>query len=162
VWIYEFPLLEWDEEGERWDATHNPFCGFQEADRALLDTNPGAVRAKQYDLVANGNETGGGSVRMHKRADQERVFTMMGHSPEAQRDRFGAILDALDYGAPPHGGIAMGVDRFIMLLTDEDNIREVIAFPKSQRGLDLMFEAPSSVDPQLLLDCGLQLIPPKE
>ena len=158
-WVYEFPLLEWDEEGQRWDATHNPFCGFHEADRHLLDTDPGAVRAKQYDLVCNGNETGGGSIRMHKRADQERVFSMMGHSPEAQHDRFGAILDALEYGAPPHGGIAMGLDRFVMLAADEENIREVIAFPKSQRGIDLMFESPSPVDPQLLDDCGLMLKP---
>jgi aspartyl-tRNA synthetase len=158
-WVYEFPLLEWDEEGERWDATHNPFCGFHESDRHLLDTDPGAVRARQYDLVCNGNEAGGGSVRMHKRADQERVFGMMGHSPEAQRERFGAILDALEYGAPPHGGIAMGLDRFVMLATDEENIREVIAFPKSQRGLDLMFEAPSPVDPRQLDDCGLMLKP---
>ena len=115
-------------------------------DRHLLDTDPGAVRAKQYDLTANGFEVGGGSVRMHDRADQERVFAMMGHSPEAQKERFGAILDALEYGAPPHGGIAMGLDRTIMLFTDEENIREVIAFPKNQRGADLMFEAPSPVD----------------
>ena len=159
VWIYEFPLLEWDEEGERWDATHNPFCGFKEEDRSILEADPGAVRAKQYDLTANGYEVGGGSVRMHKRADQERVFGLMGHSPEAQKERFGAILDALDYGAPPHGGIAMGLDRTVMLFTDEENIREVIAFPKNQRGADLMFDAPSPVDAQQLADVGLQLRP---
>jgi aspartyl-tRNA synthetase len=158
-WVYEFPLLEWDEEGQRWDATHNPFCGFKEEDRALLDTDPGAVRAKQYDLTCNGFEVGGGSVRMHKRSDQERVFALMGHSPEAQRERFGAILDALEYGAPPHGGIAMGLDRTIMLFTDEENIREVIAFPKNQRGADLMFHAPSPVDPQQLEEVGLMLKP---
>lgn len=158
-WVYEFPLLEWDEEGQRWDATHNPFCGFKEEDRHLLDSDPGAVRAKQYDLTANGFEVGGGSVRMHKREDQARVFTMMGHSPEAQQERFGAILNALEYGAPPHGGIAMGLDRTIMLFTDEDNIREVIAFPKNQRGMDLMFDAPSPVDQQQLDDVGLSLKP---
>ena len=158
-WVYEFPLLEWDEEGQRWDATHNPFCGFIEEDEALLDTDPGAVRAKQYDLVCNGNEVGGGSVRMHKRADQSRVFGMMGHSDQAQHERFGAILDALEYGAPPHGGIAMGLDRFVMLATDEENIREVIAFPKNQRGIDLMFDAPSIIDNQQLDDVGLMLKP---
>jgi aspartyl-tRNA synthetase len=158
-WIYEFPLLEWDEEGNRWDATHNPFSGFLEEDRPLLDTDPGAVRAKQYDLVLNGNEVGGGSVRMHRRDDQARIFGMMGHSPEAQQERFGAILDALDYGAPPHGGIAMGIDRTVMLLADEDSIREVIAFPKNQRGVDLMFEAPSPVPTEQLDDVGLALKP---
>jgi aspartyl-tRNA synthetase len=158
-WVYEFPLLEWDEEGQRWDATHNPFCGFKEADRPLLDADPGAVRAKQYDLVLNGNEVGGGSVRMHRRADQAKVFSMMGHSAEAQHERFGAILDALEFGAPPHGGIAMGLDRFVMLMTGEGSIREVIAFPKNQRGADLMFDAPSLVEDQQLTDVGLQLMP---
>ncbi|HKG26441.1 MAG TPA: aspartate--tRNA ligase, partial [Thermomicrobiales bacterium] len=159
-WIYEFPLLEWDEEGQRWDATHNPFSGFLEEDRPLLDTDPGAVRAKQYDLVLNGNEVGGGSVRMHRREDQERIFGMMGHGKEAQQERFGALLDALEYGAPPHGGIAMGIDRTVMLLAGEENIREVIAFPKNQRGLDLMFEAPSPVPTEQLDEVGLALKPP--
>jgi aspartyl-tRNA synthetase len=156
-WIDQFPLLEWDEEGRRWDATHNPFSGFYEDDRPLLDSDPGAVRARQYDLTLNGSEVGGGSIRMHRSDDQRRVFEMMGHSPEAQEARFGAILHALEYGAPPHGGIAMGVDRFVMLATDEENIREVIAFPKNQRGSDLLFEAPSPVDEQQLIDVGLEL-----
>jgi aspartyl-tRNA synthetase len=156
-WIEQFPLLEWDEEGQRWDATHNPFSGFYDEDRALLDSDPGAVRARQYDLTLNGSEVGGGSIRMHRSDDQRRVFEMMGHSPEAQEERFGAILHALDYGAPPHGGIAMGIDRFVMLATDEENIREVIAFPKNQRGSDLLFEAPSPVDEQQLIDVGLEL-----
>jgi aspartyl-tRNA synthetase len=160
-WIYEFPLLEWDEEGNRWDATHNPFSGFLAEDRPLLDTDPGAVRAKQYDLVLNGNEVGGGSVRMHRREDQARIFGMMGHSAEAQQERFGAILDALEYGAPPHGGIAMGIDRTVMLLADEENIREVIAFPKNQRGIDLMFEAPAPVPTEQLDEVGLALKPSK-
>ena len=158
-WIYEFPLLEWDQEGNRWDATHNPFSGFLESDRHLLDTEPGAVRAKQYDLVLNGNEVGGGSIRMHRREDQERIFAMMGHNKEAQHGRFGAILDALEYGAPPHGGIAMGIDRTVMLLAGEENIREVIAFPKNQRGVDLMFDAPSPVPAEQLDDVGLALKP---
>jgi aspartyl-tRNA synthetase len=158
-WIYEFPLLEWDEEGQRWDATHNPFSGFLEEDRPLLDTDPSAVRAKQYDLVLNGFEVGGGSVRMHRRDDQARIFSMMGHDPKAQQERFGAILDALEYGAPPHGGIATGLDRTVMLLAGEENIREVIAFPKNQRGIDVMFDAPSTVPNDLIDDVGLQLKP---
>lgn len=159
LWIYEFPLLEWDEEGERWDATHNPFSGFLEEDRPLFQTNPAAVRAKQYDLTLNGFEIGGGSVRMHTRADQSFIFSLMGHSPEAQQERFGAILDALEFGAPPHGGIAMGIDRWVMFAADESNIREVMAFPKNQRGVDLMFDAPSPVEEQQLTDVGLALRP---
>jgi aspartyl-tRNA synthetase len=159
-WVYEFPLLEWDEEGGRWDATHNPFSGYLESDAALLDADPGAVRAKQYDLVANGHELGGGSIRLHRRADQERIFGLMGHSPADLADRFGALLDALEYGAPPHGGIAMGIDRLVMLLADEASIREVIAFPKSQRGIDLMFAAPAPVDAAQLDELGLAVKPP--
>ena len=159
-WVYEFPLLEWDDEGKRWDATHNPFSGYLEDDHQLLETDPSSVRAKQYDLVANGNELGGGSVRLHRRADQERVFGLMGYVKEEMQDRFGALLDALEYGAPPHGGIAMGVDRFVMLLADEENIRQVIAFPKNQRGMDVMFTAPAPVETAQLAELGLALAPP--
>ena len=154
-WVVEFPLLEWDEEGQRWDATHNPFSNYFEEDEPLLDTDPGKVRAKQYDLVGNGFELGGGSIRIHDRAKQERIFEMMGHSKAAQQERFGALLDALEYGAPPHGGIAPGIDRLIMVFAQEENIREVMAFPKNQRGIDLMFEAPDRVDQQQLDDLGL-------
>jgi aspartyl-tRNA synthetase len=158
-WVYEFPLLEWDEEGGRWDATHNPFSGYLEEDAGLLDTDPGAVRAKQYDLICNGYELGGGSVRIHRRADQERIFKMMGHSEADLHDRFGALLDALEYGAPPHGGVAMGIDRVCMLMASELTIRDVIAFPKNQRGIDLMFDAPTPVEQQQLDDVGLMLKP---
>lgn len=158
-WITEFPLLEWDEDGQRWDATHNPFSGFYEEDAPLLDTEPQRVRAKQYDITLNGFEVGGGSVRLHRREDQEKIFGLMGHSEEARRERFGAILDALEYGAPPHGGIALGLDRLLMILCDESNIREVMAFPKNQRGIDLMLAAPSPVDDDQLKDVGLQLRP---
>lgn len=156
-WVYEFPLLEWNAEEDRWEATHNPFSGYLSEDAALLDSAPGKVRAKQYDLVGNGHELGGGSVRNHRRADQERLFAMMGYAEEDTAMRFGALLDALDYGAPPHGGIAMGVDRLAMILADEENIREVIAFPKNQRGLDLMFQAPDSVGLDQLGDVGLSV-----
>ena len=161
-WVYQFPLLEWNDEEDRWEATHNPFSGFLPEDASLLDTDPGHVRAKQYDLVGNGNELGGGSVRNHRRIDQERLFELMGHSPEDTSIRFGALLEALDYGAPPHGGIAMGIDRFVMLLADEMNIREVIAFPKNQRGLDLMFQAPDSVGLDQIADLGLSVNPERQ
>jgi aspartyl-tRNA synthetase len=157
-WVVEFPLLEWDEEGNRWDATHNPFSGYYAEDEALLDTDPGAVRAKQYDMVGNGHELGGGSVRIFKRESQERIFELMGHKREDQVERFGALLDALEFGAPPHGGIAMGIDRIVMILTDETNIRDVIAFPKNQRGIDVMFQAPSPVAKEQLDELGLLAI----
>jgi aspartyl-tRNA synthetase len=158
-WVYEFPLLEWNSEESRWEATHNPFSGFLEEDRSLLETRPGDVRARQYDLVGNGNELGGGSIRNHRRADQQCMFELMGYSAEDTATRFGALLDALDYGAPPHGGIAMGIDRYLMLIADEQNIREVIAFPKSQRGLDLMFEAPDAVGLDQISELGLSVLP---
>jgi aspartyl-tRNA synthetase len=156
-WVVDFPLLEWDGENDRWDSPHNPFCGFNEEDRAKLDSDPGNIRSKQYDLVLNGSEIGGGSVRNHRREDQAKIFELMGHTGEAQQDRFGAILNALEYGAPPHGGIAMGIDRYVMFLADESNIRDVIAFPKNQRGMDLMFNAPSAVDEEQLTEVGLRL-----
>ena len=156
-WVIEFPLLEWDDEGNRWDATHNPFSSYYPEDEHLLDSDPGKVRAKQYDLVGNGYELGGGSIRIHDRAKQERIFELMGHKLDDQQDRFGALLDALEYGAPPHGGIAPGIDRLIMVLAQESNIRDVMAFPKNQRGIDLMFNAPDLVAQEQLDELGLDI-----
>jgi aspartyl-tRNA synthetase len=158
VWVHRFPMFTWDEEGQRWDATHNPFSApvWEEADR--MEADPGAIAAQQYDLALNGWELGGGSVRIHRRDLLERAFALMGHSVEGMRDQFGALLDALEYGAPPHGGIAIGVDRWAALLADQDNIREVTAFPKTQAGSDLMMAAPAPIAPQQLADLSLRIV----
>ncbi len=159
TWVTGFPLLEWHPDEGRWDATHNPFSGFHEEDRPLLDSDPGAVIAKQYDLVLNGVEIGGGSVRITNRADQAKVLTLMNHSPEAQQERFGVILDALEYGAPPMGGVGMGIERLMMALFNIGHIRDVTAFPKMSSGLDPMFGAPSEVDLAQIEELGLRLAP---
>ena len=146
AFIVDFPLLEWRPEDNRWDSTHNPFSSPKSTDLHLLDTNPELVRANQYDLVCNGLEIGGGSIRNHNREIQEKIFRLLGHSQTQMQNQFGQILDALEYGAPPHGGFAAGIDRMVMLVTNQDNIREVIAFPKTQNGVDPLFGAPSEVD----------------
>lgn len=159
AWVTGFPLLEWRPEEERWDATHNPFSGFVEADRAKLDTDPGKVIARQYDLVLNGAEVGGGSIRINNRADQEKVLGLMNYTKEEMQERFGVVLDALEYGAPPEGGVGMGIDRLIMSLIGSENIRDVIAFPKASSGSDPLMGAPSPVDVSQLDELGLMLKP---
>jgi aspartyl-tRNA synthetase len=157
AWIRHFPMFKWDPEGRRWDATHNPFSAplWEEEDR--LESDPGSIRAQQYDLVLNGWEAGGGSIRIHRRDLLERAFALQGHSMESARDQFGALLDALEYGAPPHGGIAIGLDRWAALFAEVDNIREVMAFPKTQSGTDLMLDAPSPIADVQLDELGLKI-----
>jgi aspartyl-tRNA synthetase len=158
VWVHRFPMFTWEEEGQRWDATHNPFSAPVPEDVALMDSDPGSVRAQQYDLALNGWESGGGSVRIHQRELLEKAFALMGHTVEGMRDQFGALLDALEYGAPPHGGIAIGLDRWAALFAEVDNIREVMAFPKTQSGTDLMMGAPSPISPKQLEELHLGIV----
>ena len=158
VWIVGFPVLEAVEGEDRLTFSHNPFCGIADGDEGLLDTDPLAAGSKQYDLVCNGLELGGGSIRIHDAQLQRKVFRLLGHSDEQIEGQFGGMLRAFDFGAPPHGGIAMGIDRIAMLLRDTDNLREIVAFPKTQEGVDLAQRAPSAVVAAQLQELGLQLV----
>lgn len=157
VWITEFPLLEWSEEENRFTAMHHPFTMPFEEDIPLLDTDPGAVRAKAYDIVLNGNEIGGGSVRIHQNDVQEKMFEALGFEKEQAYKQFGFLLDAFKYGVPPHAGLAYGLDRMVMLMAKEESIREVIAFPKVKDASCLMSEAPNTVDEKQLDELGIAL-----
>jgi aspartyl-tRNA synthetase len=159
VWVHRFPMFTWVADENRWDATHNPFSAPVPEDVPLLDSDPGRARAQQYDLALNGWESGGGSVRIHQRELLEKSFALMGHTVDGMRDQFGALLDALEYGAPPHGGIAIGLDRWAALYAEVDNIREVMAFPKTQSGADLMMDAPSPIASEQLDELRLALVP---
>ena len=156
-WIVEFPMFAYDDEAKCWGAMHHPFTAPRPQDKELLATDPGAARAVAYDLVINGSEAGGGTIRIHDSTLQQQVFELLGIDAPTARERFGFLLDALQFGAPPHGGIALGIDRWVMLLAGLDSIRDCIAFPKTQRASDMMTDAPGTVDPRQLKELGIQI-----
>ena len=157
LWVVDFPMFEFDTKENRWSPMHHPFTSPREEDFEKLESDPGSVKARAYDLVLNGWEIGGGSIRIHRRDIQQRVFAMLGLTPEKARERFGFFLDALEYGTPPHGGIAFGVDRLLALMCGESNIREVIPFPKTASAVDLMCDAPATVEQVQLDELGLHI-----
>ena len=151
-------ILDWNEEDKHWDASHHAFCMPKEGFRQYLESDPGKVVAQSYDLICNGVEMASGSIRVHDRELQERIFAVLGYSSEEVSERFGQLLDAFEYGAPPHGGIAPGIDRIVMLLAGTENIRDVIAFPKTQSGFDPLFESPSPLSKEQLHELSIDVI----
>ena len=159
LWVVDFPLLEWDEESKRFHAMHHPFTAPKPEQMELLATDPGAVNANAYDLVLNGNEIGGGSIRIHDAAVQETMFDLLGFTKEEAQAQFGFLTEAFQYGAPPHGGIALGLDRLVAILGGQETIRDFIAFPKNNSGRDLMINAPASIAATQLDELNLVLKP---
>jgi aspartyl-tRNA synthetase len=157
LWVLDFPLLEWDEESQRYHAMHHPFTSPKPEDIALIDTDPGKVRANAYDLAMNGVELGGGSIRIHDRTLQARMFELLGFTPEQAQAQFGFLMNAFEYGAPPHGGLAFGLDRLVATMGGSDSIRDYIAFPKNNSGRDVMIDAPSPIDAVQLKELGIDL-----
>jgi aspartyl-tRNA synthetase len=161
AWVLDFPMFQWNDEEKRWDAEHHPFCQPVEEDIPFLDSDPGKVRAQSYDLVCNGYEAASGSVRIHDPSVQQRIFNLLGITNEEAEARFGFLLEALRYGAPPHAGVALGLDRWVMMFLATDNIRDVIAFPKTQKAGDLLTGAPATVDQRQLRDLHIKVDAPK-
>ncbi|MGZ4860154.1 MAG: amino acid--tRNA ligase-related protein, partial [Candidatus Angelobacter sp.] len=157
LWVTDFPMFEYDDEENRWNAAHHPFTSPHEQDMDKLQSDPGAVRALAYDVVLNGTELGSGSIRIHRQDIQKQIFTSLGMTDDEARSRFGFFLDALEYGTPPHGGIALGLDRIVMILAGEDSLREVIPFPKTAKAIDMMVDAPTPVSETQLRDLGIKL-----
>ena len=157
AWVVDFPMFAWNEEEKKWDAEHHPFTMPQLDDLPKFETNPGDILSDAYDMVCNGYEMASGSIRIHRSDIQLKVFQLLGLSGDEIEQKFGHMLEAFEYGAPPHGGMAPGIDRLVMLLADEPNIREVIAFPKNQTGRDVMADAPSEVDPKQLKELHIQI-----
>ncbi|HBS59811.1 MAG TPA: aspartate--tRNA ligase, partial [Firmicutes bacterium] len=156
LWVIDFPMFEYDGEEQRWVAMHHPFTSPQDDDIALLDSDPGQVKAKAYDMILNGTEIGGGSIRIYDRALQEKLFVTLGFSKEEAWNQFGHLMEAFEYGTPPHGGIAFGLDRLVMLMAKRGSIRDVIAFPKTQSATDVMAQAPSEVSPKQLRELHIK------
>lgn len=156
-WVVEFPLLEWSAEEGRWSAMHHPFTSAMDDDWALLESDPGRVRAKAYDLVMDGWEVGGGSIRIHRREKQQAMFRALGIGHDEAEEKFGHLMEAFEYGAPPHGGIATGIDRTVAILAGTASIREVIAFPKTASATDLMFRSPSPISEAQLKELHLSI-----
>ncbi len=161
LWVVDFPLLEWDEDSKRFFAMHHPFTSPKQEDIQFIDTDPGNVRANAYDLVINGVEIGGGSIRIHNDELQQKMFDLLGFTKEEAEEQFGFLMNAFKYGAPPHGGVAFGFDRWVSLFAGLDSIRDVIAFPKNNAGRDVMIDSPSPVAKEQLDELNLKLIPKK-
>ncbi|HEX5434701.1 MAG TPA: amino acid--tRNA ligase-related protein, partial [Candidatus Angelobacter sp.] len=157
LWVTDFPMFEYDATEKRWNAAHHPFTSPHEQDMDKLESNPGAVRALAYDVVLNGTELGSGSIRIHRQDIQKKIFRALGMSDEEAHARFGFFLEALEYGTPPHGGIALGLDRIVMILAGADSLREVIPFPKTAKAVDLMVDAPTPVSEAQLKELGIKV-----
>ena len=158
LWIVDFPLLEWDEESGRYHAMHHPFTAPKPEDAHLLDTDPDKVRANAYDLVLNGNEIGGGSIRIYDKEMQAKMLNLLGFSDEEAQKQFGFLMNAFQYGAPPHGGIAFGLDRLVAILGGQETIRDFIAFPKNNAGRDVMIDAPDTISQEQLDELHLRIV----
>jgi aspartyl-tRNA synthetase len=162
IWVVNFPLLEWDEDTNRYHAMHHPFTSANPSDQHLLDDDPGKVRANAYDLVINGSELGGGSIRIHDKDQQKRMFDLLGFTEEEAKAQFGFLMDAFEYGAPPHGGIAFGFDRLAAIFGGQKDIRDFIAFPKNNSGRDMMIDSPSMIDNKQLDELNIRVLESKK